>query len=74
MNNNKTVSEVIRETELAMANIINHSNLDPSILDLITRNINLQLQNIIANERIQILSQQDQSKESEPEVIDSEEE
>ena len=72
--NNKTVSEVIRETELAMANIINHSNLDPSILDLITRNINLQLQNIIANERIKILSQEVHSENLESEVIDSEEE
>ena len=52
-NNVKLIDQTIFNTEQKIIKAIEESNLHPTVLELIIRNIHLQLQNIIANERLQ---------------------
>lgn len=52
-NQGRLIDETIFNTEQKIIKIIEESNLHPTILELVIRNIHLQIQNIIANERLQ---------------------
>lgn len=52
-NQGRLIDETIFNTEQKIIKIIEESHLHPTILELVIRNIHLQLQNIIANERLQ---------------------
>ena len=49
----KTLDQAINETEMAVIKILEDSGLNVTILELIVRNIHLQLQNLALNARQQ---------------------